>query len=181
MRVIAGKYKSKRFHPPKKIPTRPTTDIAKESLFNTLNQYFNFDRIRFLDLFSGTGSISYEIASRGCTDVTSVEIYPKCVRFIEKTSREWNIAGHKVIQDDVFHFIKKCNEQFDLIFAGPPYPLPNLPTLPDLVLEHDLIEGNGWFVLEHNPDHNFDDHPAIVMRRNYGQTNFSIFSPSELV
>lgn len=176
MRIVGGRFKGTRFNPPKLKPTRPTTDIAKEGLFNFVGNYYNFDNIRFLDLFGGTGSISYEFASRGCPDITTVEQYPKCIRFIRETSESLGLEQHRILQMDVFQFIANCNEQFDLIFAGPPYPLPNLATLPDLVFEQDMLEGAGWFILEHNPQHDFSDHPKYIHHRNYGTTIFSIFS-----
>jgi 16S rRNA (guanine(966)-N(2))-methyltransferase RsmD len=175
MRIIGGKFKANRFQPPQNIPTRPTTDFAKEGLFNVLTNSFNFENIKFLDLFGGTGSISYEFASRGCKDITIVEIYPKCAAFIKKTVAELKIEGMTVLQQDVFMYIANCRKQFDVIFAGPPYPLSNLATLPDLIFEHKLIEGEGWFILEHNPNHNFELHPNFFKYKNYGTTIFSIF------
>lgn len=175
MRIIGGNLKAIRFSPPKNIPTRPTTDFAKEGLFNTLNNVFNFDKIRVLDLFGGTGSISYEFASRGCKDITTVEIFPKCADFIKKTATEHNLSAIKVLKMDVFDFIKTSHQQFDFIFAGPPYPLPTLNTIPDLIFEFDLLEGKGWFIMEHNPNHNFEKHPHFFKSKNYGTTIFSIF------
>lgn len=176
MRIIGGKYKSKRFNPPKNIPTRPTTDIAKEGLFNIIQNNYNIENIRFLDLFGGTGSLSYEMASRGCEDITTVEIFPKCANFIRKTSKELGLESHRIVQGDVFKFVSNCNERYDLIFAGPPYPLPNLASIPDLIFENDIVEGDGWFILEHNPNHNFENHPHFEVSRNYGSTIFSIFT-----
>lgn len=176
MRIIGGNLKGIRFEPPKNIPTRPTTDFAKEGLFNTLNNYYNFDNIKVLDLFGGTGSISYEFASRGCKDITTVEIFPKCVEFIKQTAAKQKLDAIKVLRMDVFDYIKTSNLKFNVIFAGPPYPLPNLATIPDLVFENDLVEGEGWFILEHNPNHNFEKHPHYVKNKNYGTTIFSIFT-----
>ncbi len=176
MRIIGGQMKGLRFTPPANIPTRPTTDIAKEGLFNILNNSFNFDRIKVLDLFGGTGSISYEFASRGCSDITTVEIFPKCVAFIKQTAERLKLEGIKVLQMDVFDFVKSNHQQFDVIFAGPPYPLETLDTLPDVVLANQLIEGDGWFILEHNPNHNFEAHPHFFKSKNYGSTIFSIFT-----
>ena len=175
MRVIGGKLKAIRFEPPKNIPTRPTTDFAKEGLFNTLNNNFNFDNIKVLDLFGGTGNISYEFASRGCTDITTVEIFPRCADFIKKTALQHQLKAINVLQMDVFRFIQTAHQQFDVIFAGPPYPLPNLNTIPDLIFQHQLVEGKGWFILEHNPNHNFEKHPHFFKSKNYGTTIFSIF------
>lgn len=176
MRIIAGKYGGRVIQSPEFSPTRPTTNIAKEALFNSLENYFNFDKIAFLDLFGGTGQLSYEIASRGCEKITIVEQYPKCVQFIEKTKSLLDIQGMKVMPMDVFKYIATSKDKFDLIFAGPPYPLPNLAELPDLVINHQLIEGEGWFVLEHNPNHNFKKHPNYIKQKKYGQTIFSIFT-----
>jgi len=176
MRIISGKYKARQFHPPQNIPTRPTTDFAKEGLFSFINNYYNFENIKMLDLFGGTGSISYEMASRGCKDISTVEIFPKCANFIKKTIEELKIEGIQVFQMDVFKFIETAHQQYDLIFAGPPYPLPNLATIPDLIFEHNLVEGEGWFIMEHNPNHNFEQHPHFEMSKNYGTTIFSIFT-----
>lgn len=176
MRIIGGIHKGYNLKQPKLDPTRPTTDIAKEALFSIIDNYFNFDNIRFLDLFGGTGSISYEFASRGCNDITTVELFPKAVNFIKETSTKLKFEGHKILHMDVFQFIENTNESFDLIFAGPPYKMPFLDTLPDLVIQKGLIEGEGWFILEHDPKYNFDNHPNLWRRKNYGQTNFSIFT-----
>ncbi len=177
MRIIGGQHKGFRFSPPKKTPARPTTDIAKEGLFNVINNYFDFDTIKVLDLFGGTGSISYEFASRGCTDITLVEISRINIPFIYQVIKKLDLPI-KVVKQDVFKFIKKTNEQYDVIFAGPPYPLKTLNTLPDCVLvDNQLLKPDGWFILEHNPNHNFKDHPCFETSRNYGTTIFSRFGP----
>ncbi|MFN8310282.1 MAG: RsmD family RNA methyltransferase [Chitinophagales bacterium] len=175
MRIVGGSMKARQFHPPQNIPTRPTTDMAKEGLFNVLNNSFNFDNIKVLDLFGGTGSISYEFASRGCTDITTVEIFPKCANFIKKTAADFGFDSIQVYQQDVFRFMEMTTAKYDLIFAGPPYPLPNLNTIPDVLFQHQLLDGDGWFVLEHNPDHNFEKHPKFYKSKNYGTTIFAIF------
>ena len=176
MRIIGGRLKAIRFEPPKNIPTRPTTDFAKEGLFNILNNNFNFENIRVLDLFGGTGSITYEFASRGCENITTVEIFPRCVDFIKKTVQQHQLTGVKIMKMDVFDFLTSCNQTFHVIFAGPPYPLPNLNTIPDLIFKHKLIEGEGWYIIEHNPNHNFETHPNFFRSKNYGTTIFSIFA-----
>src|SRR5688572_19669646 len=122
MRIIGGDLSGVRFEPPKNIPTRPTTDMAKQGLFNMLDNSYNFDNIKVLDLFGGTGSISYEFASRGCTDITTVEIFPRCANFIRDTAKKYNLKAIKVLQMDVFNFISTSQQKFDVIFAGPPYP-----------------------------------------------------------
>lgn len=174
MRIIGGEHKGYRFTPPKKTPARPTTDIAKEGLFNILNNRYYFDEVKFLDLFGGTGSIAYEFASRGCTDITSVELDGKNVTFIIQTAEKLNMPI-TVVKTDVFRYIKKCAEQFDLIFAGPPYPLKTLPSIPDKVIQHELLTPKGRLIMEHNPNHKFDAHPNFVEKRNYGTTIFSFF------
>lgn len=176
MRIIGGIHKGYKLNQPMLEPTRPTTDLAKEALFNILDNYFNFDNIRFLDLFGGTGNISLEFGSRGCTDITTVELNTEAIKFINKTSEKLGFTGHRILQMDVFDYIENCRESFDVIFAGPPYKLPNLAMIPDLIIQKGMIEGEGWFILEHDPKYNFDTHPNLWKRRNYGQTNFSIFT-----
>lgn len=174
MRIIGGKYSGHRFYPPQKIPARPTTDIAKEGLFNILQNNFEFENMKALDLFGGTGSISYELASRGCPNITTVEIDSQSARFISQTAVAFHF-GIKVVKTDVFKFIETCTEQYLLIFAGPPYPLKNIPQLPELIFKQQLLLPDGWFVLEHNPQHHFENHPHFLRQRNYGTTIFSIF------
>lgn len=179
MRIIGGKFKGRRFNPPaKNWPTRPTTDFAKEGLFNIINNNFDFEAIKVLDLFGGTGSHSYEFISRGCTDVTYVDKFGPCVAFVKKTAELLEIQSFlKIYKSDVFRFIKSTKLQYDYIFAGPPYPLPTLDTIPDVIFENDLVKKEGWLVLEHNPNHDFKDHPKYLNERNYGKTIFSIFTP----
>lgn len=176
MRIISGKFKGKRFDPPKNIPTRPTTDFAKEGLFNIIQNLYNFDNIRFLDLFGGTGSISYELVSRGCTDINLVERFPRCANFIRKTAESMNMPI-TVHQMDVFDFLKSVNSKFDLIFAGPPYALENIQDIPDIILEKQMLTNEGTFILEHNSNINFNTHINLNNVRNYGTTHFSFFSP----
>ena len=177
MRIIGGTFKGRRFHPPaKNWPTRPTTDFAKEGLFNVLNNHFYFDELRVLDLFGGTGSHSYEFISRGCDDVTYVDKFPGCVTFVKRTAQDLGIEDRiRIVRSDVFRFMERDGGQYDYIFAGPPYPLPTLNTIPDRLFENNLLAPGGWFVLEHNPNHDFTDHPHFDETRNYGKTIFSIF------
>ena len=194
MRIIAGALGGRKFNPPSKMPyTRPTTDIAKEGLFNIIENNLNVAALKTLDLFGGTGSISYELASRGATDLTIVEKDAKMYEFIKKTSAELGIenlpgrprvaigfaggtqAGLKLIRMDVFKFINQCTEQFDFIFAGPPYALENIDDLPKLVFEKKLLKPKGWFVLEHEPKNEYKRFPFYKTERNYGTTIFSIF------
>ena len=175
MRVISGQFKGRRFHPPDNIPTRPTTDFAKTGLFNILNNEFDFTEISFLDLFAGTGSLSYEFASRGCPRIVSVERDNKCQQFILKMKAEWKIPALELYKGDVFQFINTCSEKFDVIFAGPPYALETIDNIPDLIFEKQLLNAGGWFVIETDPRHNFETHPKFLRSRNYGDTIFSIF------
>ncbi|MFN8284262.1 MAG: RsmD family RNA methyltransferase [Chitinophagales bacterium] len=177
MRIISGKYKGKRFYPPKNIPARPTTDFAKEALFNILNNNFDFEAIKFLDLFAGTGSLDMELFSRGCTDITSVDMSKISLGFIKKMSDELQIPNHKIIFGDAIQFAKNCTQQYDLIFAGPPYALDCINEIPDIILEKKLLKDEeSWFILETSPLHDFSDHPHLFDVRNYGQTHFWFFS-----
>ena len=176
MRIIGGEHGGRKFNPPSKMPyTRPTTDIAKEGLFNVLQHKLNIDELKTLDLFGGTGSISYELASRGAVDLTIVEKDAVMYEFIKKTSGELQIQNIKPVRMDVFKFIAQCTDQFDFIFAGPPYALTAIDDLPRLVFEKHLLHEKGWFVLEHTPRNNYKDFPYYKTEKNYGTTIFSIF------
>ncbi|MEM7105855.1 MAG: RsmD family RNA methyltransferase [Bacteroidota bacterium] len=182
MRIISGKFKGRRFYPPaKNWPTRPTTDFAKEGLFNILRNQFEFDEIKVLDLFCGTGNHSYEFISRGCTDVTCVDKFKGCIAFIKEIADKLEIEKElRVVRADVFKFIASVRDTYDYIFAGPPYGLANMDSIPDLIFEHSLIKSGGWFVMEHNPNHDYSGHPNFVEARHYGKTIFSIFTPTAL-
>lgn len=177
MRIIGGKFKGRRFTPPaKKWPTRPTTDVAKEGLFNILANHFDFSGVKVLDLFGGTGNHCYEFISRGCTDATYVDKFGGAVAFVRRTAKELGVEDYlTIVKSDVFAFMARTGEEYDYIFAGPPYPLPNLDTIPDRVFEHQLLRPGGWLVLEHNPHHDFSEHPHFFQVRNYGKTLFSFF------
>jgi 16S rRNA (guanine966-N2)-methyltransferase len=176
MRIIGGELGGRRVHPPAKMPhTRPTTDIAKEGLFNILENNLDLPALRTLDLFGGTGSISYELASRGVRDLTVVEKDPVMSTFIQKNATELRLENYKVVRMDVFRYIDQCTETFDFIFAGPPYALTNIDDLPKLVVSKKLLNEKGWFVLEHTPRNNYEGYPLYVTQRHYGTTIFSIF------
>lgn len=177
MRVISGIYKRRRFEVPRSFKARPTTDFAKENLFNVLNNYFDFEEegVRALDLFAGTGSISIELVSRGCSQVVSVEKDRDHFAFICQVMRELKTNVNLPIHGDVFKYIKNCRQPFDFIFADPPYELTELPTLPDLIFEHQLLNEGGLFVLEHGKKNNFARHPHFVEQRAYGSVHFSFF------
>ena len=176
MRIIGGELGGRKFTPPSKMPnTRPTTDMAKEGLFNILENNLDLEGFHTLDLFGGTGSISYELASRGVSDLTVIEKDPAMFAFIQKNAKELGLENFKVIKMDVFRFIGQCTDKFDFIFAGPPYALQNIDDLPRLVAERQLLRDKGWFVLEHTPRNHYEGYPLFVTQRNYGTTLFSIF------
>lgn len=179
MRIIGGEHGGRKFNPPNKMPyTRPTTDIAKEGLFNVLQNNLDFEEIRTLDLFGGTGSISYELASRGVEDLTIVEKDAAMYEFIKKTAATLRIENIQVIKMDVFKFINNCTEQFDFIFAGPPYALTTIDDLPKNIFEKQLLKKDGWFVLEHTPRNSYKSFPFYKTERNYGTTIFTTFIES---
>ncbi|MCF0196129.1 MAG: RsmD family RNA methyltransferase [Bacteroidaceae bacterium] len=177
MRVITGKYKGRHFEVPRHFKARPTTDFAKENIFNVLRGYIDFDdqSVRALDLFSGTGSITLELLSRGCGRVVSVEkdaLHHGLIRrFLEQLGDTAGVA----LRADVFRFVEKCRDQFDFIFADPPYSLPDLEKLPDLILQSSLLAPDGLFVLEHGKVNDFSLHPNFVEHRAYGSVNFTLF------
>lgn len=175
MRVISGIYKRRRFDIPKSFKARPTTDFAKENLFNVLSNYMDFDDITALDLFAGTGSISLELISRGAAHVVSVEKEPSHFAFICKVMDEVKTDKSFPVRGDVFKFLEKTGESFDFIFADPPYDLKNLETIPDYIFNRSLLKEDGLFVLEHGKDHSFDDNPHFLEKRAYGSVNFSFF------
>jgi len=177
MRIIGGQHKGYRFHPPRKNPARPTTDVAKEGLFNILTNHFDFSTLKVLDIFGGTGSISYEFGSRGCLDITTVERHYPNVQFIKQTADHLQL-NIQVFKQDVFKFIGQCSFKYDVIFAGPPYPLKRIPAIPGLIIEQSLLKPEGWLILEHNPNHQFESETHFLKARNYGSTIFSIFEHS---
>jgi 16S rRNA (guanine966-N2)-methyltransferase len=176
MRIVAGDMGGRRIEPPSKMPhTRPTTDVAKEGLFNIINNNLEFDTLKTLDLFGGTGSITYELASRGARDLTIVEKDGPMYDFIKSTSLALRIENLRILKMDVFRFIDQCTETFDFIFAGPPYALQNIDDLPRLIFEKKIMNHSGWFILEHTPRNNYKKFPFYSTERNYGTTIFSIF------
>lgn len=176
MRIISGIYGGRRISPPASMPhTRPTTDIAKEGLFNVLQNNLEFENLKTLDLFGGTGSISYELASRGVPNLTIVEKDPAMYDFIKKTLVELDIPNFKLIKSEVFKFIDSCTGKFDFIFAGPPYALGTIDDLPLKVFEKKLLNPKGWFILEHTPRNDYKKFEHYKAERNYGSTIFSIF------
>ena len=175
MRIITGIYKGRHFEIPRTFKARPTTDFAKENIFNVLRGYLDFDGIAALDLFSGTGSISLEMLSRGCGQVVSVEADRDHARFIRQCIAKIGADNHTLIQGDVFRFVKSCHQQFDFIFADPPYQLETLADLPELVLSTGILAPDGIFCLEHGKNYDFSSHSRFLEHRNYGSVNFSLF------
>ena len=180
MRVITGKYRGRHFDVPRSFKARPTTDFAKENLFNVLRSYLDFDEgPTALDLFAGTGSITLELLSRGCSRVVSVEKDPQHYAFIRSVIEKLQDLSADPVRGDVLRYIEKCREQFDFIFADPPYVLKELPQLPDLILSRRLLRPDGLFVLEHGSANEFSAHPLFLEHRAYGSVNFSFFRAPE--
>lgn len=176
MRIISGKYKGKRLIAPKKLPVRPTTDMAKEGLFNILNHRFHFEETQVLDLFSGTGNISYEFASRGAVSITAVDGHVGCIQFIYKTATELEFPIN-VKKADVFKFLERDKAKYDIIFADPPYDFKEdlFLKLPDLVFKNRLLKEGGVLIVEHSPQTSLDEHPHFRDKRKYGSSIFSFF------
>lgn len=176
MRIISGKYKGRRIFPPKNLPVRPTTDMSKEALFNVLNNHFSFEGLKVLDLFSGTGNISYEFASRGCDNITSVDGDFGCVKFIKEVAEEYdfNIAAMK---SDVFKFLEKNNTSYDIIFADPPYALDQktFERIVLLVFERELLREEGMMIIEHSKYTKMDHLIHFSFKKTYGGSIFSFF------
>lgn len=175
MRIISGTYKGRRITPPANLSARPTTDFAKEGLFNLLNNQIDFEGIDVLDLFAGTGSIGVEFVSRGCNSVLSIEINDKQCTFIRKMCADLKIQNLTVLKTDVLRFVTNCHASFDMIFADPPYDLKQLSEIPDMVFQNNLLKADGLFVLEHAAKNKFENHPNFTFHRHYGNVNFSFF------
>lgn len=176
MRIVSGTHKSRIIKPPASLPVRPTTDFAKESLFNILANKIDFGAIDVLDLFAGTGSISFEFASRGVGQITAVDIEKQCVDFIRKASEEFRFKNIRIVRNDAFSFLKICHVKYDLVFADPPYEMKNTELLPELIFDKNILKKDGLFILEHTGIHSFSKHPYFKEQRKYGKVNFSFFS-----
>jgi 16S rRNA (guanine(966)-N(2))-methyltransferase RsmD len=176
MRIISGKFGGRKINPPANMPhTRPTTDVAKEGLFNILQSRINLDGAKTLDLFGGTGCISYELASRGASALTIVEKDNQMLDFIKKNIEQFKIENAQLLRMDVFQYINTCTDQYDFIFAGPPYALTTIDDLPKIIVERKLISPEGYFILEHTPRNNYENFTGFSFQRNYGATVFSFF------
>ena len=176
MRIVSGKFKGRRFSPPKNLQARPTTDIAKEGLFNILNNMIDFEEITVLDMFGGTGSISFEFASRGCSNITLLEINSLNYAFMQKIINELGVADViHALKYDSFKFVASTKAKFDLIFADPPYDHKELERIPDLIFEKKLLNSDGLLILEHPKGKDFKNHSCFFENRKYGHVNFSFF------
>jgi 16S rRNA (guanine(966)-N(2))-methyltransferase RsmD len=175
VRIIGGKYSGRKINVSKSFDSRPTTDFAKEALFNILGNHFDFESVKILDLFSGTGSISFEFASRGCTEIDLVDINGRSVQFISKVAEELGIKGIHPVRMDVFRFIPVCHKKYDIIVADPPYDLKTLNTIPDLIFDYGLLLTEGTLVIEHGKTNSFKNNPRFIDERNYGSVHFSFF------
>jgi len=176
MRIIAGSLRGRRLNPPTNLPVRPTTDMARESLFNILNNYVDFDECSVLDLFAGTGAVSLEFVSRGAREVTAIDINASCTDFIKSTAQHLAVDNLQVVRADVFELLRRPNRKFDIVFADPPYAAPDLPRLPEMVFEHDLLTDDGIFILEHPREFHFEEVPHFWQHRVYGKVNFTFFA-----
>ena len=175
MRIIGGKLKGKVIQPPAGYAARPTTDFAKEGLFNILDNEYEFEDLKVLDLFGGTGSIAFEFASRGASRVYCVEMARENASFIKTEAQRLGLGNVTMVRDNVFDFLPICREKFDIVFADPPYALEGLEKLPDLVFASDILFPERYFILEHGGEHSFVNHPHFVKERQYGRVHFSFF------
>ena len=175
MRIVGGEHKGRIIAVGRDFDARPTTDFAREALFNILSNHFDITAVSFLDLFSGSGSISFECCSRGCRDIDLVEKNHHFVQFIGKEAARMNMKGIHTVRMDVFRFLGVCRKQYDLVFADPPYDMRNVAELPDAVLGKELLRAGGWFILEHSGKHRFDKVPGFFDKRKYGNVHFSFF------
>lgn len=175
MRIIGGTLKGLRLNPPKNLPVRPTTDLAKEALFNILQNQIDFEGLTVLDLFCGTGNISLEFASREAAQVISVDRNIQCIHYVKDTARQHKLEQIKTYKADVFKFLEMETEKYDLIFADPPYDLNRIPEIPKAIFEKCLLNPDGLLIVEHQSLQNLSNHPAFVEQRKYGHSSFSFF------
>ncbi|WP_183571989.1 16S rRNA (guanine(966)-N(2))-methyltransferase RsmD [Mucilaginibacter sp. X5P1] len=179
MRIIGGVLKGLRLNPPKNLPVRPTTDLAKEALFNILLNKIEFEGIKVLDLFSGTGNISLEFASRGAAEVVSIDRSIQCINYLKDTARQHKLTQIKTFKADVLKYLQLETEQYDLIFADPPYDMNQIPELPKIIFEKNLLLPGGLLIVEHQSLQNLSNHPAFVEQRKYGHSSFSFFQVNQ--
>ncbi len=175
MRIIGGRLKGRQITPPQGYKARPTTDFAREGLFNVLDNEYEFQDLKVLDLFGGTGAVSFEFASRGASRVWCVEMARENASFISKEAKRLGLDNVTAVRDNVFDFLEICREKFDIIFADPPYALEGLETIPDRVLSAGILHPGCYFILEHGDEHSFTAHPAFKKEKRYGRVHFSFF------
>lgn len=176
LRIIGGEFKGRKISAPSNLPVRPTTDYAKEGLFNVLNNRIDFESVKALDLFAGTGNISYELASRGCQSITCVDADFRCIKFIASTAEAFGFRQVKVVRSDVYSFLTKAKGQWDFIFADPPYDQKDTVRLPEFVFKKELLAPGGLLIVEHPERMQFNDTSRLVETRSYGKVNFSFFA-----
>ncbi|MFH1161469.1 MAG: RsmD family RNA methyltransferase [bacterium] len=175
MRIISGRYKGRRIDPQVSLAVRPTTDFAKEGLFNVLSNLVDFTETSVLDLFSGTGNISFEFISRGCTHVVALDIERRCVDFINHTATKLGMDGLKAVRVNVLVYLRNPYQTFDLIFADPPYQMSGIDQLPNQILNAGMLNEGGLLILEHSEKYNFTEYPLFTQVRQYGKVHFSFF------
>ena len=179
MRIIRGKFGKRRFDVPKNITARPTTDFARENIFNVLENMLDFEGLTALDLFAGTGAISFEFVSRECSEVTAVEMANTQANFIKSVKQKLSADNLRVIKGDVFKFVEPCSNKFDIIFADPPYDHPRFGEIPSLILNSQMIKPGTLVIVEHSRDYDFSELPHFSEQRTYGSVNFSLFQIPE--
>lgn len=179
MRIIRGKYGRRRFDVPGNITARPTTDMARENIFNVLENLVDFEGLSALDLFAGTGAISFEFASRGCANVVSVEKASTQFNFIKKVKEQLSADMMTLVRGDVFRFIASCTQKFDIIFADPPYDLPQLAQIPELLFNSQLVKPGSLIIIEHSRSNDFSHLPHFLQHRVYGKVNFTLFQMTD--
>ena len=180
MRIIGGRLKGKTIYPPMGYKARPTTDFAREGLFNILDNEYEFEDLKVLDLFGGTGAVSYEFASRGAARVYCVEMSRDNAAFIKREAARLGLPEVTAVHANVFDFIPICREKFDIVFADPPYALDGIDGIPDKVLGAGILHPGCYFILEHGGEHSFTSHPRFVKERTYGRVHFSFFAEAEV-
>jgi len=175
MRIISGTHKGRSFFPPSNLPVRPTTDFGKEALFNILSNRIDFEQTTALDLFAGSGNITYELCSRGCPAVTAVDMNFHCIKYMQATVESFKFQGVKVVKSEVYKYLKQCTSQYTLIIADPPYSDAETLNLPTLVFSQNILSKGGLLIVEHPASLEFTNTPHFLEKRNYSKVNFSIF------
>lgn len=178
MRIVSGTHKGRRFSPPKGLPVRPTTDFAKEGLFNMLRSRIDIEDMQVLDLCAGTGAMTFEFASRGAASVLAVDQHMGCIKWIKKTAIDFDLKSITAVKTDIFKFINKLPKNFDIIFADPPYALEATKTLPQTIFEKGLLKKDGLLIVEHGRDTSFEEHQNFISTRAFGNVNFTFFEES---